>query len=195
MTTATIPGTIYNVSVSTDQKVHFGIVNLPQTGTSDSPGKEPHHAVASDFNLEVIRNSTGTDTGHYKLAPGYDGLVIVASGQTAAHVITLLDGNYAITPEGSGSDTIIFGSGTFTVSLPGGHGPTVLEDVGITDHEVVSGFVSGQDFLAFQGEQANTIADTLAAQITSAGNTTLTYPDGTEVTLLGISHVTASFFS
>ena len=63
-----IPGTNYNVFVTTGQTIKFGVTSDPNNPPSPVPG---------DFNLEVVVNATGTGT--YSTAPGYQGLAILST--------------------------------------------------------------------------------------------------------------------
>ena len=67
-----IPGTNYNVFVTTGQTIKFGVTSDPNNPPSPVPG---------DFNLEVVVNATGTGT--YSTAPGYQGLAILSTVSTS----------------------------------------------------------------------------------------------------------------
>jgi Ca2+-binding RTX toxin-like protein len=99
---------------------------------------------------------------------------------------------------GAGASTILVGSGAVNISLPGGHGAATIGDVGTNGTDTVTGFTQGQDKIFFQG-QSNTPGGTrdqvIAAQQHPTANTTvLTFPDGTTMTLVGITNVDQTFF-
>jgi len=93
-------------------------------------------------------------------------------------------------------DTIIGGKhpGSDTISAHGGN-ETVT---GTGAHETVSGFDTvtgpGHDTISFSGESASSIQKVIAAQELKDGNTTLHLPDGSSITLIGITKVDTSFF-
>ena len=70
-----IPGTNYNVFVTTGQTIKFGVTSDPNNPPSPVPG---------DFNLEVVVNATGTGT--YSTAPGYQGLAILSTDTPSSNV-------------------------------------------------------------------------------------------------------------
>jgi Ca2+-binding RTX toxin-like protein len=99
---------------------------------------------------------------------------------------------------GAGTSLIAFGSGAVNVSLPGAHGAATIGDVGIQGTDTVTGFTQGQDLIFFNG-QTDTTGGTrdqvIAAQThPTASSTLLTFPDGTTMTLVGISAVDKTFF-
>src|SRR2546423_13693252 len=108
-----IPGTNYNVFVTTGQTIKFGVTSDPNNPPSPVPG---------DFNLEVVVNATGTGT--YSTAPGYQGLAILS---TDTHTLTLLHGDYGVVDNAS-NDTIILGDGNETIG--GAIGDTVIGGTG-----------------------------------------------------------------
>ncbi len=97
----------------------------------------------------------------------------------------------------AGGDSIVGGktSGFDTIQANGGH-ETVT---GTPANETVAGFdtVSGPDHdeISFAGETGRSIQNVVATQEQSGGNTTLHLPDGSSLTLVGVSHVTNSFFN
>jgi Ca2+-binding RTX toxin-like protein len=99
---------------------------------------------------------------------------------------------------GAGTSTIVVGSGAVNVSLPGAHGAATIGDVGTQGTDTVTGFTQGQDLIFFNG-QTDTTGGTrdqvIAAQThPTASSTLLTFPDGTTMTLVGISAVDKTFF-
>jgi Ca2+-binding RTX toxin-like protein len=99
---------------------------------------------------------------------------------------------------GAGTSTIVVGSGNVNVSLPGGHGAATLGDVGTSGSDTVTGFTQGQDLIFFGGQDnsAGGSTDQVIATQThpTASSTVLTFPDGTHMTLIGVSAVDKTFF-
>jgi Ca2+-binding RTX toxin-like protein len=96
---------------------------------------------------------------------------------------------------GAGASTVNLGSGAVNISLPGGHGAATVGDVGVTGADTVTGFNNAQDSIFFSGENTNSIDKLVATQSHPSGDSTqLTFPDGTTMTLIGISHVDNAFF-
>jgi len=91
-------------------------------------------------------------------------------------------------------DTIVAGANDSIIgygdTISGGH-DTVT---GTASNETVSGF-SGADKIAFAGETPASISKVLMAETHSGNNTTLHLPDGSSITLVGITHPTSSIFS
>jgi hypothetical protein len=83
---------------------------------------------------------------------------------------------------------------TNTLIANGGH-ETVT---GTAAHESIAGFDTvtgpGHDEIAFAGQNHASIQKVVAGQEVKDGNTTLHLPDGSSMTLIGITHVDASFF-
>jgi hypothetical protein len=99
---------------------------------------------------------------------------------------------------GAGTSTIVVGSGGVQVSLPGGHGAATIGDVGISGNDTVTGFTPGQDLVFFSGQSnspGGTRDQVIAAQThPTAASTVLAFPDGTTITLVGITNVDQTFF-
>lgn len=93
-------------------------------------------------------------------------------------------------------DTIFGGKthGANALIANGGH-ETVT---GTAANESVAGFDTvtgpGHDEIAFAGQNHASIQKVVASQEVKDGNTTLHLPDGSSMTLIGITHVDASFF-
>ena len=103
---------------------------------------------------------------------------------------------------GSGNDTIQGGFGPDTIDGGSGHnlittganGTLVQESAG-GGHDTVVGFDSSNgDAIHFAGENAATIAHVVATSTTDHGNTTISLPDGSTMTLVGIAHIDHTFF-
>jgi Ca2+-binding RTX toxin-like protein len=103
---------------------------------------------------------------------------------------------------GAGHDTIIAGAGHDTISGGPGNDSIVLhrgvDDLryGIGDgHDTVVGFSqSGGDRISFAGADHDTIASVVASAHTAGGDTTISLPDGSTITLVGITHIDQGFF-
>jgi Ca2+-binding RTX toxin-like protein len=111
---ALIPGTNYDVFVTTGQTINCGFTSDPNNPPPPVPG---------DFNLEVVVNATGT--GSFSTAPGYQGLAILS---TDMHTLTLLHGDYGVV-NNAGSDAIILGDGNESVG--GASSDTITGGTGI----------------------------------------------------------------
>jgi len=94
---------------------------------------------------------------------------------------------------GSGNTTIDLGSGSVTLNL--GSGVANLVDTGIKSTASITGFdqLAG-DRLSFAGETAAAIDQVVATARLTANHTTITFPDGTTMTLIGVSQIDATFF-
>ncbi len=103
---------------------------------------------------------------------------------------------------GSGDDTIHGGTGPETIDggsgdnlIVAGSGGTLIEDNGTQGHDTVVGFDTAHgDAISFSGQDAATVDQVVATATVSGGSTTITLPDGTTMTLVGISHIDSTFF-
>jgi hypothetical protein len=76
-----------------------------------------------------------------------------------------------------------------------GSGPTLIQDNGVTGHDTVVGFDTAHgDKIGFEGENKGSIDNVVATANEHAGNTTITLPDGSTMTLVGITHIDHTFF-
>jgi hypothetical protein len=92
-----------------------------------------------------------------------------------------------------GTNDTVIGGGNSTIDLLGG-GTTIL-DSGQAFNDTVVGFAGGGDHLSFAGETATSEAQVLAATQVVDGNTILSLPDHSSVTLVGVTHVDTSIFA
>jgi Ca2+-binding RTX toxin-like protein len=103
---------------------------------------------------------------------------------------------------GGANDTIFGGSGPDTIDGGSGHnllyagsGGTVFQDSGVRGQDTVVGFNQAHgDTIDFAGENAATIDHVVATATVNGGNTTIALPDGTTMTLVGITHIDSTFF-
>jgi serralysin len=86
------------------------------------------------------------------------------------------------------ADTIDGGSGHNQIFA--GTGGTLIQDSGVRGQDTVVGFNQAHgDGISFAGEDAGTIANVVAIANVSGGSTVITLPDGSTMTLLGITHI------
>jgi len=111
---ASVPGSHYDVFVTTGQTANFGVTSDPNSVRA---------AVSGEFNLEVVTNGNGT--GSVATAPGYQGLAILAPD---GRVLTAAHGDYGIVDNPGASDLITLGDGN--VSVGGASGDTILGGTG-----------------------------------------------------------------
>jgi Ca2+-binding RTX toxin-like protein len=103
---------------------------------------------------------------------------------------------------GGANDTIMGGSGADTIDGGSGHnlifagtGGTLIQDSGVRGQDTVVGFNQAHgDGITFAGEDAGTVANVVATANVSGGSTVITLPDGSTMTLVGISHIDSTFF-
>ena len=94
---------------------------------------------------------------------------------------------------GSGNDTIQGGSGNDTIHV--GTGATLIQDTGAAGHDTIVGFdASHGDAISFVGENTATINQVVATATVQNDNTTVTLPDGSTMTLVGVTHIDHTFF-
>ena len=89
------------------------------------------------------------------------------------------------------SGAIVNGPITFTAGTTG----TLLDADQANLPDTVMGFTETADYLSFSGDSSAGIASVVASQQLVNGNTVLTFPDHTSITLVGITHADANFFS
>jgi Ca2+-binding RTX toxin-like protein len=101
---------------------------------------------------------------------------------------------------GAGNDTITGGTGPDTIAGGPGHndiymgtGPDLVQDTGPGGHDTVFGF-GHNDHMSFVGEDPNSIQHVVATAEEHNGNTTVTLPDGSSITLVGITHINSGSF-
>jgi len=97
---------------------------------------------------------------------------------------------------GAGNDTLYAGAGSDT--MIGGAGSDLFAffngSAGGTDQ--IADYNAGQgDLVGLFGYGSNEVAQALASQSTSGGNTTITLSDNTTITFSGVSHLTAANFT
>ena len=79
--------------------------------------------------------------------------------------------------------------------ITAGSGGTLIEDSGVKGHDTVVGFSQAHgDGITFTGQDAATVDHVVATAKVSGGSTTITLPDGSTMTLVGITHIDHTFF-
>ncbi|MBV9151683.1 MAG: calcium-binding protein [Alphaproteobacteria bacterium] len=111
---------------------------------------------------------------------------------------SILGGKGNSTVWGGARDTIqgASGGGSALIGLTGGN--ETLRDNGLTStgYDTVTGFSEATgDRLSIANESAAAIDNVVASAQTSNGNTIISLPDGSIVTLVGVTHIDSSFFS
>jgi Ca2+-binding RTX toxin-like protein len=171
-----------------------GMANITDTHRTGTPGDTITAASGSAANATI------------NLASGDS---VNLSGGNGSALINALAGNDTITlgsgdatvfaaqadsvTGGFGSSVIAFGAGAVNVSLPGGHGAATIGDVGTQGTDTVTGFAQGQDLIFFQGAHAGGLTPTqnllsaTSTTVNGTASTVLTFPDGTQMTLVGYS--------
>ena len=161
---------------------------------------------------DTIRGGTGLDTiyggaGH-ELITGGSGPDVIYGGrqdtiQGGAGPDTIYGGaGHELITGGSGNNLIVRGSGHETIHggagsniIQVGTGPTLIQDHGVAGHDTVVGFDTGHgDQIGFEGENNGSIDNVVATANEHHGNTTITLPDGSTMTLVGIAHIDHTFF-
>lgn len=114
-------------------------------------------------------------------------------GSAGQQVITAGSGNEMIW--GGAGDTITGGSGNATIGLGGG-GEFLGADFSSRGADTVIGFsVTNGDQIILPSATANAIEAVLATASTAGGATTISFGNGATLTLAGITHLDAGFFS
>ena len=117
-------------------------------------------------------------------------------GRAGSQLITGGSGNTTVW--GGASDTVYGGSGHLTLNIDHSQfsGAVSIQDTGVQGYDSVVGFSqSAGDRLSFANETTAGIDSVVASAHTSNGNTVVTLPSGTTVTLVGITHIDSSFFA
>jgi Ca2+-binding RTX toxin-like protein len=96
---------------------------------------------------------------------------------------------------GSGKDVFINGVGAST--LYGGSAGNVFVFIDGRDYSpvTVNNFVVGRDFVSLQNFGTSADASTFASAVISGGSTTVTLPDTTQVTFVGVTNLTSGSFA
>jgi hypothetical protein len=137
--------------------------------------------LTSQGNAVNLDNSWQTETNP---ATSGVGTQIVASGSTV-NTPTIAGGTLDLM-----SGAIVNGPITFVAGMTG----TLFDADQAALPDTVIGFTETADYLRFSGETNASIASVVASQQVVNGNTVLTFPDHTSITLVGIAHADAGFF-
>lgn len=150
------------------------------TGGSSAATTPTANAASAASTITSVNGSTAPQTP-------------IASGVTEI----VQQGATAVQPRIAGSTLDLQHGATISGPLPftPDAGGLLFDDSGSSLPDTVVGFTEGSDFLALAGQDTASITTVLLnANITSAG-TTLIYPDGSAVYLLGVSHIDNGIFS
>jgi Ca2+-binding RTX toxin-like protein len=135
---------------------------------------------------DAIYGGNGPDAIH-----GGSGNDTIQGGSGADQVY--LGGGQNTVFGGSGPDTIDGGSGQNQIYT--GTGGTLIQDSGEKGQDTVVGFNQAHgDAITFAGQDTASIDHVVATANVSGGSTTITLPDGSTMTLVGITHIDSSFF-
>ena len=66
---------------------------------------------------------------------------------------------------------------------------TLIQDGGVAGHDTVVGVDVAHDGIIFAGEDTATVNHVVATANVHGGNTTISLPDGSTMTLVGITHI------
>jgi Ca2+-binding RTX toxin-like protein len=101
-------------------------------------------------------------------------------------------GNDVMLGGASGHDTMIAGSGNDTMFDGGAQEVFAFFNGMSGGADAIGSFVQGRDYIALEGYGSDADANALATAVVSNGSTTLSLPDGTTITILGVSDLGAS---
>jgi Ca2+-binding RTX toxin-like protein len=182
------------------------------TGLDTIYGGAGHELITGGSGPNVIYGGSGRETidggaGHDLITGGsgpdviYGGRHDTIQGGTGANTIYGGAGHELITG-GSGYNLIVGGSGHETIDggagnnmIQVGSGPILVQDSGVTGHDTVVGFDTAHgDKIGFEGENKSSIDNVVATANENGGNTTISLPDGSTMTLVGITHIDHTFF-
>ncbi|MGE5271792.1 MAG: NF038122 family metalloprotease [Thiohalocapsa sp.] len=125
---------------------------------------------------------------------GGAGNSIVMGQAGSQHIVA---GSGQTTVVAAAGDTVTVGSGALFAMIDhsAGAGGVTIGDGAAAGRATITGFsqISG-DRLAVANENAATIDSVVAAAQTSGGNTVITLPDGSTMTLVGITKIDGTFF-
>lgn len=132
---------------------------------------------------------------------GTGGTTVVGGNKDVIHdsVIGSLLVDIESGSRGHGQSSIA-GSGAETIDLSSKHGPTTLRDISVPGGKsalaatTVTGFSTATDFIASK-TSVSPAGVFLGTSSVSAGNTTLTFLDGSKMTLVGITDITKVTFT
>jgi hypothetical protein len=174
------------------------------SGTSAVPAGTlgfPAGSAANTMILGGVGDTINGGSGSMSVIGGTSDSITGASGANGATTIT--GANLDTITGNTGTLTVFInettapgaGSGNETINLGAGHGAAILQDValsasattgGATNLTSVTGFATGTDKIA-SGTSVNSSNVFLGTSNVSGGNTTLTFLDGSKMTLVGVT--------
>lgn len=201
-----------NLPAATAGQFNLELVTAP-VGTSFSPPSGYQGDAVEAGNGRSLQVLTGDmaiidETGNDMIALGSGSQTVVGAvadtviGGFGSSLIAatagwqrVVGGSGAAAVLGGSDDTITGGSGPLSVDIRGSS-QVLIGDSGMKGSDTVTGFsqVAG-DRITFAGATPPAIGSVLASAQTSGGNTLITLPDGTTMTLVGITSLDNSFFA
>ena len=152
---------------------------------------------------EWVLNGSAQITGGGNVTSNGNTVMLPGSWQTDANPATGGGSGTQIVGAGESLTNPIIGGGTLDlqsgaavngmISFAAGTSGTLFDADQATD--TVVGFTEGVDYLSFSGENAATVASVVATAQSVNGNTVLSLPDHTTITLLGVSQIDSGIFA
>jgi Ca2+-binding RTX toxin-like protein len=137
--------------------------------------------------MQMLAAGSGNETLAAGGATGTDVFFAGNNGPTQP-ASTLID-------MGSGNDTAVGGSGNATINAGSGADIFAFVNGETGGSDLIVGFnAAAGDRLTLQRYAPNALAPVLAAQVQTSGGTTITLPDNTQVTVVGINSLNNSVF-
>jgi Ca2+-binding RTX toxin-like protein len=167
------------------------------SGPSTLTGGSASSLIYGGTGAETVSGGTGSNVIY---GGGVHDAILGGSADDRASTVDMIFG-------GSGPNTIVGGTGPTTIV--GGSGPNTIVahdmfapagsdlilDQGTSINDTVFGFSQALgDAVSFAGETPETVAAVVGSAQVANGNTTITLPDNSTITLVGITHLDSSFF-
>ncbi len=136
-------------------------------------------------------------TGQVTLVGGGNGDLLELTKGNAADFVQAGAGNETLLGgQSKGADVFQAGTGNDSISAGLGSDTFLFANGQAGGKDTISGFGSNHgNTIELQGYASNEVSSALASATTSHGSTTFTLSDNTTVTLVGVTHLTASNFS